>query len=151
MYVRGERELADAGAALEVVDEAGGGVEADHVDGVGDEVGEGVDVVEVGEAVAGGDEVLDAADVEAALADEADSGVDDVAGGVEGFDLERLLGRGEGGGAEVAGFSFLGRRRDLADVGGAEVEAFGGVGEDLDRVEGLAVQDLNADDGALFR
>ena len=53
-----------AGAALDVVDEVHPRIEADDPLGVGDEVRQRVDVVEVGLAVAIVDEVLDAADVE---------------------------------------------------------------------------------------
>ena len=57
----------DVSAFFQVVDQPLVGVEPDHVDGVGDEVGKGVDIVVQQFAVPVVNNVFDAADVDAGL------------------------------------------------------------------------------------
>ena len=57
----------DSGAFFQVVDQPVVGVEPDHVDGVGDEVGQGVDIIVQQFAVPVVNDIFDAADVDAGL------------------------------------------------------------------------------------
>ena len=74
------------------VDERFEGVEADDVRGVGDEVRQGVEVVEVGLAIAGIDEVLDATDVHARRRDDASCVLDHLARRLENLDRQAAAG-----------------------------------------------------------
>src|SRR5947209_7078894 len=133
---------------LEVVGELDEGIEADDIDGVGDEVGEGVDVVVEKRAVAVVDDVLDAADVNAGLLHDAFGGGDDFGGRRVGFDAKSALGGVERTGvADVAELFTVG---GLADVAGAEVE---GVSSDVhaDGVKELAAEEFDTGDKAAAR
>ncbi len=108
---------------------------------VGHEVRERVDVVDVRQAVPRSDEVLDAADVDRSGLRDAQHVADDVGGRRHSLDLELPL-RGRLGNAVI--------EVGLADVGGAEVEVGLAVVRDADRVEVLAVEELDTGDRAVL-
>ena len=85
--------------------------------GVGDEVGEGVDVVEVVAPVALGDQVLHAPHVQAPGADDGDGLLDDLRGRAVRLDLQGRAARGALGGGALAGGRGDGPRPEVA--GGA--------------------------------
>src|SRR5690349_24376821 len=80
-------------AAREVIDQALERIESDHARPVGDEVGQRVDVVDVGLAVAVVDQVLDAADVELAAPRDREDGLALGRGRLERLDAQAVLDR----------------------------------------------------------
>src|SRR5439155_21336140 len=80
-------------AAREVIDQALERIEPDHARPVGDEVGQRIDVVDVGTAVAVVDQVLDAADVELAAPRDREHGLALLGRGLERLDAQAILDR----------------------------------------------------------
>src|SRR5690348_2441886 len=120
-------------ATREVIDQALEWIESDHARPVGDEVGQGVDVVDIGLAVAVVDQVLDAADVELAAPRDREDGRALLGGRLEGLDAQAVLDRVE----RARGAHQLLAARGLAGVGRAQVER-ADLGVDLDRIEVFA-------------